>query len=125
MTALETRRGGGLTSDPDANVMIDDLMSRGLVRSIEVWTDAEAETCRLVAFDLAQREAPEHQDGVLRPYGRKSVVRNWYRAYRGIFAIERFYSAFDLTPDYALESVDVALVERAWVNRVGTFEDAR
>lgn len=94
-----------LTSDPINNTLIDELMARGLVRDVAEWTDEEAERARLAAFDLAQRNAPLHMEGQLRPH--EQTCRNWCRAYGvDVFAVERFFSVFD-PDDFALESLPV------------------
>jgi len=122
VTALETRAVVGLTSDPISNVLIDSLMERGLVRDIGIWTDEEAERCRLVAFDIAQRNAPMHNDGMLRSNDR--TVRNWWREFGDRwFSVERFFSPFD-PPDFGLETPWHETHDGVWRSRVGSFARA-
>lgn len=85
-TGLEVRTISGPTSDPDSNVLIDYLMGRGLVRDVGIWTDEEAERCRLAAF------FPETAWTSQRP---ASIGRRWFDD-NGVFAFtERFFSPFE------------------------------
>lgn len=105
--------GGGvvkLVADPTLAVMLDMLLEAGHVRSIEIWTDEEAERCRLVAFDLAQAKLYEgtawQWEGRWLRADDTGGARMWCRESR-IFSTERWFGAFD-PPDWALDAPKVA-----------------
>lgn len=97
-TGLEVRSYGPVVKDPDLTVLIDELLERGA--KLDVWTDEEAERCRLTAF--FPETALWAQDDA-DTFGRPSAFpqRRWSHGGWDI-AVERPFSAYDLDPDVTL-----------------------
>lgn len=93
-------------ADPVLAAMVDALLERGA--KLEMWTDEEAERCRLVAFDVAQRTGGIHHRGMLRPVN-TDTNRDWVSDHydmlltsgsggtysSNLFANERWFSEFE------------------------------
>lgn len=92
-----------LIADPILNVMVADLMDRGVARDIGIWTDEEAELARLAAFW-------PYVDGFRQgsAYVRSNIVRTtasdapfgtgrwwWFSGGASAHVIERFRLAYD------------------------------
>lgn len=94
----------GWTSDPASNVLIDYLLEAGHVRDIAIWTDEEAERCRLVAFDLAQQRRALHEDGALQRVPMDGGPHQWIRRWgRTTFSSERIFGIYE-PADFALSA---------------------
>lgn len=111
LTGLEVRTCGSFVKDPDNDKLVCLLFENGIALSLEEWTDEEAERCRLAAFDLRERDGGRWFYNEARGDVIAAAIRGGGRRWVLDVAadesetnvLERFFSPFDWTDDFALD----------------------